>query len=447
MKTRLFRLTVLAGFTALAASTSIAETVTLKRTYELAQKNDPQWAAVKHQYQANQEVLDRSRAGLLPQIRLNASYSEEELDVDRTGTFDYNTTTYSANLVQPLFRLENWHAYQQGKALDSQYAAEYARATEDFYLRVVTRYLDVLRARANLTFRKAEEEAISRQLEQSKQRFEVGLVAITDVHEAQAVYDATVSARIAAESDLFTALRILETIAGSSIDDVAEFSEDLPVVPPQPLDMNQWVERSLSNNSTLLSAMHAAQVAEEDYKIRRAGHAPTLDLVGSHGHQSSDQPASFQMPGAGESPDTTATTLSLQLEIPIYSGGGVSAQRRQSKYLALAAKDTEHYARRQVIQDATNFYQLVVANVAQVHARKQSELSAKVALDATQAGYEAGTRTIVDVLTVQRNLFQAQRDYINARFDYVLNALRLKQVAGMLTEEELLALEQWIRPS
>ena len=446
MNTRLFRLTLLAGITALTASASFAETVTLKRAYELAQKNDPQWATVKHQYQANQQVLDQTRSGLLPQVSLNGNYSEEEVDVDGNGTFDYDTTTYSANLVQPLFRLENWHTYQQGKALDNQYAAEFARYTEDFYLRVLTRYLDVLRARADLTFRKSEEEAISRQLEQSKQRFEVGLVAITDVHEAQAAYDSAVSARITAESDLFVALRILETITGERVDDVIGLSENLPLVPPQPLDLNQWIERSLANNSTLQSAIFAARAAEENYKIKRAGHAPKLDLVGSYGNRSSDAPVNFATPGV-ETPETTTTTVSLQLEIPIYAGGGTSAQRRQSKYLALAAKDTENYARRQVIQDATNYYQLVVANVAQVNARKQSELSAKVALDATQAGYEAGTRTIVDVLTVQRNLFQSQRDYINARFDYVLNSLRLKQVAGILSEQELLALEQWIKPT
>lgn len=446
MKPRHLRMTLLAGLTALAASSSFAEIVTLKRTYELAQKNDPQWAAVKNQYSANQQVIDQTRAGLLPQIKLNGSYSQEELDVDSVDTFDYDRTNYSASVVQPLFRLENWHTYERGKALDSQYAAEFQRNEEDFYLRVLTRYLEVLRTRANLSFRKSEEEAIARQLEQSKQRFEVGLVAITDVHEAQAAYDSAVSARISAESDSFIALRILETITGEKVDDVVAISEDLPVIPPQPLDLNQWIEKSLANNATLQSAIFAAQAAEQDYKTKRAGHAPTLDLVGSYGHQSSDAPVSYLTPTV-ETPDTTTTTISLQLEIPIYSGGSTSASQRQSKYSALAAKDTENYARRQVIQDATNYYQLVVANVAQVNARKQSQTSAKVALDATQAGYEAGTRTIVDVLSVQRNLFQAQRDYINARFDYVLNSLRLKQVAGMLTEQELLALEQWIKPT
>lgn len=446
MKTRRLGLTLVAAITTLTATVGFAETVSLKRTYELAQQNDPQWAAIRNEYQANQQVLEQTRAGLLPQVNLKGNYNEENLDVDGIDTFDYNTTAYSANVVQPLFRLENWHTYQQGKALDSQYTAEFARYTEDFYLRVVTRYLDVLRARADLSFRKAEEEAIGRQLEQSKQRFEVGLVAITDVHEAQAAFDSAVSARISAESDLFVALRFLETITGARIDDVVGFQEEMPVVPPEPLDLNQWIERSLASNSTLQSAIFAAQAAEENYKIKRAGHAPTVDLVGSYGKQMSDAPANFMTPTI-ETPDTTQTVVSLQLNIPVYSGGGVSASRRQSMYQSMAAKDTEHYARRQVIQDATNYYQLVVANVAQVTARKQSQTSAKVALDATEAGYEAGTRTIVDVLTVQRNLFQAQRDYINARFDYLLNALRLKQVAGMLNEQEVLMLDRWARAS
>ena len=446
MKDKRIRIALFAVASMLSASLAHAEIVTLKRTYELAQKNDPQWSAVRNQYQANQQVVDQSRAGLLPQIKLSGNYNYENLDADGYGSDSYTSKGYAASVVQPLFRLDSWHNFQRGKALDSEYTAEFQRSQEDFYLRVLTRYLDVLRARANLTFRKSEEQAISRQLEQSKQRFDVGLVAITDVHEAQAAYDSAVSARISAESDLFVALRILETLAGQKIDDVVDLSENLPIVAPQPMDLNQWINRALANNATLQAAMFAAKAAEQDYKSKRAGHAPTLDLVGTHAYNSTEAPVSFLNPTVS-SPDTTADTVSLQLNIPLYSGGATSASQRQSKYLSLAATDNEHLARRQVIQDTTNFYQLVVANVSQVNARKQSTISAKVALDATQAGYEAGTRTIVDVLSVQRNLYQAQRDYINARFDYVLNSLRLKQTAGMLTEQELLALEQWMKPS
>lgn len=440
MKTSQFIRFVLSGACLISATLTQAEILTLKHTYELALVNDPQWSAAKNLYSANQQVIDQNRSGLLPQIGVQGSVSHTDVEYDGVGDDNYESHGYSASLRQPLFRLDNWHTYQLGKALDSQYSAEFQGTREDFMLRVLTRYLDVLRANANLTFRKAEQEAIARQLEQSKQRFEVGLVAITDVHEAQAAYDTAVSARISAESEQFVALRLLDTITGASVDNVVDLSEDLPILPPEPADMNQWVETSLSNNAKLQAAIYAAEAAQQNYKSQRGKHAPTVDLVGSHSYSSTDAASTL----GTNTPDTTSNVIAIEVELPLYSGGAISANRRQSQYQYLAAQDQEHQARRETIQDATNFYQLTIANVAQVTARKQSTISANVALEATQAGYEAGTRTIVDVLNVQRNLFQNQRDYTNARFDYVLNSLRLKRVAGMLSEEELLALEQWM---
>ena len=441
MKTSYFKQFLLCGTLLLGATTAQAEVLTLQKTYELAEQNDPQWAAAKNTYQANQQVIDQNRSGLLPQINLSGNVSKTDVEYDGYGDDDYDSHGYSANLRQPLFRLDNWHSYQLGKALDSQYSAEFQSTQEDFYLRIVTRYLEVLRANANLTFRKAEQEAIARQLEQSKQRFEVGLVAITDVHEAQAAYDTAVSSRISAESDQFVALRLLETITGATVENVIDLSLDLPVTVPEPLDLNQWIEKSLANNAKLRAAVYAAEAAQENYKSQRGKHAPTLDLVGTHAYNSTDAQS---LSTGSTTPDTTSNVIALELQIPLYSGGAISANRRQSQYQYMAAQDLEHQARRETIQDVTNFYQLTIANVAGVNARKQSTNSAKVALEATQAGYEAGTRTIVDVLNVQRNLFQNERDYTNARFDYVLNSLRLKRVAGMLSSEEILALEQWM---
>jgi len=441
MKTSQLKQAVICGAMLLGSTIVSAEVLTLQRTYELAQQNDPQWAAAKNTYQANQQVIDQNRSGLLPQINLTGNYRQNDVEYEDLGDDDYDSHGYSANLRQPLFRLDNWHTYKVGKALDSQYSAEFQNTTEVFYLRVVSRYLDVLRANANLTYRKAEQEAIARQLEQSKQRFEVGLVAITDVHEAQAAYDVAVSSRISAESDQFVALRLLETITGATVENVVGIRKDLAVTVPEPLDVNLWIERALANNANLQAAIYAAEAAQQNYKSQRGKHAPTLDLVGTHNYSSTDAQS---LATGGTSPDTTSNIIGLELEIPLYSGGAISASRRQSQYQFLAAQDLEHQARRETIQDVTNFYQLTIANVAEVTARKQSTNSAKVALEATQAGYEAGTRTIVDVLNVQRNLFQNERDYTNARFDYVLNSLRLKRVAGMLTEEELLTLEQWM---
>lgn len=440
MNTRSIKGLVLSGICLLAASLSHGEILTLQQTYELALTNDPQWAAAKNLNSANQQVIDLNRSGLLPQIGLSGSVSKSDVEYEGVGKDSYDSHGYAASLRQPLFRLDNWHTYQLGKALDSQYSAEFQGTSEDFILRVLTRYLDVLRANANLTFRKAEQEAIARQLEQSKQRFEVGLVAITDVHEAQAAYDTAVSTRISAESEQFVALRLLDTITGASVDNVVDLSEDLPIVPPEPIDLNQWIETSLQNNAQLRAAMYAAEAAQENYKSQRGKHAPTVDLVGSHSYNSTDATTSL----GSATPDATSNVIAIEVAVPLYTGGSVSANRRQTQFRYMAAQDLEHQARREAIQDATNFYQLTIANVAQVNARKQSTISAKVALEATQAGYEAGTRTIVDVLNVQRNLFQNERDYINARFDYVLNSLRLKRVAGMLNEAELLALEQWM---
>lgn len=442
MKTSYFKQILICSSLLFGASAVQAEILTLQRTFELAEQNDPQWAAAKNTYQANQQVIDQNRSGLLPQINLSGNLTKTDIEYEGYGDDDYDSHGYAANLRQPLFRLDNWHTYQLGKALDSQYSAEFQSTQEDFYLRIVTRYLEVLRANANLTFRKAEQEAIARQLEQSKQRFEVGLVAITDVHEAQAAYDTAVSSRISAESEQFVALRLLETITGATVENVVDLSLDLPIMVPEPLDLNLWIEKSLANNAKLKAAVYAAEAAQQNYKSQRGRHAPTLDLVGTHAYNSTDAQS---LTTGSTTPDTTSNIIALELQVPLYSGGAISASRRQSQYQFMAAQDLEHQARRETIQDVTNFYQLTIANVAGVTARKQSTNSAKVALEATQAGYEAGTRTIVDVLNVQRNLFQNERDYTNARFDYVLNSLRLKRVAGMLSSEEILALEQWMQ--
>ncbi len=424
-----------------ASMASHAEVFTLKQTYELALKNDPQWASTKNQNLANQQTIDQGRSALLPQIGLTGSIAETDVDYEGSTADDsFESHGYSASIRQPLFRLNSWHTYKSSKALNSQYEADFQRALEAFYLRVVTLYLDVLRANADVTYRKAEQEAIARQLEQSKQRFDVGLVAITDVHEAQAAYDTAVSARITAESNQFVALRSLETIVGTPVDNVVSLDEALPVIPPEPADLSLWINQALENNASLQSAIFATEAAQQDYKSKRGSHAPTLDIVGSHNYNSSDA-----MNNGFRSPDATSNQIALELNVPLYTGGATSANRRQSKYQFLATKDNEQLVRRQVTQTTTSYYQLMLASVAQVKASKQSALSAKVALEATQAGYEAGTRTIVDVLNVQRTLFQNERDYTNAIFNYVIYSLNLKQVSGTLTEEDILVLEQWMQ--
>ncbi len=436
------------------AQLSHAEILTLQDTYKLALENDPQWAAIQNQYLSNQQIVDQRRARLLPQVALDGSYTEADTDSDYStniGTQSQSSggssTQYGISATQTLFNLTTWHNYKSGKALNNQNEAEFELSQDALIVRVVTSYLALLRANANIEYLKAEQEAISRQLEQSKQRFEVGLVAITDVQEAQAAYDTAVSARIAAESDQFVAQRELETITGVKVDGVVDLDKNLPIIPPEPMDLNAWIQQAMDNNPSLQAAIFAAESAQQDYKAARGAHAPTAQLFGGYAHTTNEPDEAIEFRGGAfeaTKEETKGSTIGVSVNLPLYSGGSISSTRRRAHYSFLAAKDTENLRRREVIQDTSTFYQLMLTSVAQVKARKQSTKSAEVALEATEAGYEAGTRTIVDVLNVQRNLFQNQRDYINARFDYVLNALGLKQSTGMLSPKDVQALNKWM---
>lgn len=426
--------------TLLAPLAAHAAPLTLSATLERAQANDPQWSAIKHGYEANREVVNLTRAGLLPKVNGQVTTAKVEAEPKGYDAYGYNSRTWGVSLTQPLFSMESWHSYQAGKATLSQVDAELKAAEQEFLLRVATTYFELLRAEVDLETRKAEESAISRQLEQTKQRFQVGLVPKTDVQEAQSAYDLSVVGRIGAEAAVQVARRNLASLTNSSVDEVKDLQANMPIGAPQPADQDAWIKRAHENNPSLLSAQSAEKSASETYKSKRAGHLPTLNLVGSHGFSSGIQrgAAAFAMP------DATQTSIGLELNIPIYNGGAVSATRRQSLNQYYQAKDQVQYSRQTADLNAANLYLLVNTHVQRVSAYAQSIRSAESALTATQAGYDAGTRTIVDVLAVQRTVYSARSDYANARYDYVIDSMRLKQVAGVLSTADILAVNEWL---
>lgn len=418
--------------------------IDLKEAYDLADKNDPQWSSVKHNYQAQKENYYQARARLLPTVTLGAEASEEREDSENSDPDTSQRQVYSATLVQPLFRLDSWYAFKQVKATDKQVDAEYQAQQQAFLIRVLDTYLGVLRANENLAFRKAEESAIARQKDQTEQRFQVGLIAKTDVHEAEAAFDIAVVQRIVAERDLSLSLQNLETLTGTPIDSVESLAGDFPVVMPQPNNIEEWQTMAKDNNKQLISAQFNETAAENEYEARRAQHYPTLEFVGSYRKLETDSETNFG-DNTFATPDSETTTLALKLELPLYTGGLTSANRRQAKYQYLRAQDDKRFTERDVLKGTSNLVRVVQTHVAEVKAQNQSIRSAQSALDATQAGYEAGTRTIVDVLNAQRSLYQAKRNYADARFNYILDSLRLKELAGILTTEDLLAINQWLR--
>ncbi|MCG8311791.1 MAG: TolC family outer membrane protein [Pseudomonadales bacterium] len=426
------------------AATNNYAAIDLAKTYELADKNDPQWSAVKHAYQAQKEGYNQTRSQLLPSLSLGAEVAQKNTETDGGSEDDYQQQVYSASVSQPLFQLESWYNVKKAKATDKQADIEFEAALQSFLIRILDTYLNVLRAKETLAFTKAEESAIARQKDQTEQRFQVGLIAKTDVHEAQAAYDIAVVQRIIAERDLSLTLRSLETLTGTVIQEVQYLAEDFPISLPQPNDIEAWVNLSLENNKSLLAAKFNENAAQYEYDAKKALHYPTLDLVGSYQKLSSD--ATSVIGGIeSETPDTETTTIALQLNVPLYTGGLVSSSRRQAKSLLYKAQDDTRFTEKDLLKNVSNLVRVVQTRVAEVNAQRLSIRSAESALEATKAGYEAGTRTIVDVLDAQRLLYQAKRNYADARFNYILDSLRLKELSGILSPKDIASINEWLR--
>lgn len=427
---------------ALFSTPAFSQTLDLKSTLELANQNDPSWSAVKHGYDANKQNLELAKSGLLPRLSFSIDAGEERVDPKRGGASRYSTESYTLSLRQPLFYLEAWYAFQQARQTDGRFDALFKTEELAFYERVLTTYLNVLRANEELLFRQAEEKAIARQLEQTEQRHQVGLIARTDVHEAQAAYDIAVVLRIIAERDLDLSLQNLNTLTGTDVQKVAYLADDFPVTKPQPIDPGLWIEQALRGNFLLQAARNAELAADHRFKSIRARHLPTLDLLGSYNKSyTALESGDAQLNGSNRE----RSRIGLSLQIPIYTGGQTSASRIQAKAQAYQAHDEARAIERDVTEATLNLMRIVTTDVAQVGAQQQVIRSAESALEATQAGYEAGTRTIVDVLAAQKTLYSAKKDYANARYNYILNSIRLKQVAGTLSTEDILNINAWLR--
>lgn len=440
---------------------STAQADTLLDIYELALKNDPTLKAAQASYKSLRENKTLGRSALLPQISAQADYTDSERDVINDQTLSLggglvpnksNDNTkedskgYNISLSQNLFNLPAWFSFKQGKQLSQQAESQFSYDQQDLIIRVAEAYFTVLRARDNLTTNIAEEKAIERQLEQTQQRFDVGLIAITDVHEARAAHDLARVTRLEAEGNLGIAREALTVLTGQAPGELWTLKESLPIASPEPAQRADWVNFALKNNMRIKAAFFAAQAAHQNAKSKKAEHLPKLkgsinyfdnDTDGN----SFDNDLQVNKPSFNES---DGHSFGITLDVPIYSGGRVSASRRQAYQDYMRAYETHIGTQRNTIQLTRSLHLQVVTDVGKVNARQQAITSAQSALDATQAGYEVGTRNIVDVLNAQRFLFRALFNYSNARYDYVLNMLKLKQQAGTLSPSEVTELSSWL---
>ena len=409
----------------------------LKQIYDLALENDPQFRAAKATLDAAYESVKITRGDFLPNIDANASYSDTSSDSSNgttTTTSEGATTSYSVSLTQPLYRSNINVNHSRSKNFVQQADADYQSAQQDLIVRVATQYFRVLGAMDNLEFSKAELNANSRQLEQTKQRFEVGLVAITDVHEAQARYDLSVSQLISAENLLNNEQESLRAITGKYHQSLSQLQEETPLVPPEPNEIEHWTKLALDQNSLLISSQFLVEQARDSVDLQRAGHKPTLDFRASYNHNDSD---SF-----GE---TDSTTYSVNFGMNLFAGGSTSAYVRQAEFNLTQALETLEEVRRTTQRNARNAFLGVGSAISQVKALKQAVISSESRLKASEAGFDVGTRTTVDVLDARRELFNSQRQYARSRYDYILQKLQLEQASGMLDVEDINMVNGWLQ--
>jgi outer membrane protein len=410
----------------------------LVTVYGLALKNDAELMIAESNYLAAIEALPQARSGRKPQISLDASGTARESDNSETGDNDVDTVGYSLNLTQSLYDTEIQGDINVAEANSSAELARLKSARQALILRVSVTYFSILAAKDNVEFAYAERTAIGRQLEQAQKRFEVGLIAITDVHEAQARFDNAEAQVILAENILENAFQSLVVItADSSIKELAPLGEDLKLSFPDPIEVTSWVALALSNNLELIAAQQNLNAARyERDKNSRSGY-PTLDLVASY----ADNDVDDDFLGDSQQDDLT---IGIELQVPLYTGGRIGSEQAQAESNLRSAQNSLLLQSRLASQQSRTAFLDVVSGISQVKALKQAFNSSNIALEATQAGFEVGTRTSVDVLISLRETFRTRRDYAGSRYEYLLNKLRLKQAAGILQEDDLFEVNLWL---
>lgn len=398
---------------------------------------------------------------MLPQIALSANRTDQGRDgfssqfggsqfVDTFSDSETDQTFFSLSLTQPLFRWDSWLRLKQSDKIIAQAEIDYEVIMQNLMLRAATSYFDVLAARDSLESNKANKEAIARQLEQSETRFEVGLIAITDVQESRAAYDQAVASEILARRVLSTAREGLRELTGTYVEGLENPDDSLPLVAPEPADDNAWVARAMEQSLALNSSRLGVEIARDTIKVEKSNRLPTLDLVVRRDEFESDTAQVLTIEGLGpqDSPtrsDFSTDVIALQFNVPVFTGGATSSRVREAVQLHRAAQQRLERVARATERQTRDSYLGVISDISIVRALEKALESSETALRATEAGFDVGTRTTVDVLDARRNLLSAQTNLERGRYDYILNVLALKQATGTLAAPDLVEINEWLK--
>ncbi|RYU69997.1 outer membrane channel protein TolC [Aliivibrio finisterrensis] len=417
---------------ALGSFSSLAAADDLAQVYNQAKENDPQLLRAAATKDAAFEAVNSSQSSLLPQINLTAGYNMTRSDIDNR---ENDALTAGISLSQELYQRSSWVSLDISEKSARQADSAYAAEQQGVILRVAQAYFDVLRANDNLEFVRAEKAAVGRQLEQTKQRFDVGLSAITDVHDAQAQYDSVLANEVLTENQLVNSYEDLRVITGQGHTKLSVLDTERFSASPSAQSSDSLIDEAQQKNLSLLAARISADVAKDNISLASSGHMPSLTFDASYGYTDYDPTNPSIQNQQYSSNDLKA---GINLVVPIYTGGNTSSLTSQAEFQYVAASQDLEATYRDVTKNVRAFNNNINASIGALKAYEQTVISAKSALEATEAGFDVGTRTIVDVLDSTRRLYDANRNLANARYDYILSVLQLKQAVGTLSEQDIM---------
>ena len=435
----MMRLLATLWLAAISLNSAFAED--LMEIYQLAVQNDPDYKISGFNQSAAQEIKSQSIAQMLPNLGLSAGSNRNRLNSEKisylgSGLQHYWDSSLTLSLKQPVFNWAHWVQLDQADNKIAQAEAQLQAKQQNLIARTTTAYFNILAAQDNLEFANAEKKAIEKQLEQAKQRFEVGIIAITDVYEAQAAFDRALAASIEAENQLDNSKEVLREIVGDTPANLKKLALEVPLSPPMPEDISSWADTAESSNFAIVAQVNQAEFVRKNIELQQSKHLPTLDIVAQYRQQDNGNKAGFR--GDNE-------TYGLQFNLPLFEGGGTVSQTRQAEFEYESAKEELTKLKRSITREVKDSYRGVVASINQVKALKTTTESGELAVEAAEAGLEVGTRTMVDVLTIQRNLYKAKSDYARSRYDYLINGIKLKQAAGSLSDQDLQQINQYLQ--
>jgi outer membrane protein len=447
-ESRLHRRVLLSALVAaaLAAPVQAADLLTITRD---ALENNAELASARAEFGGVEAGRDVQRGDLLPQIGASADLTHNRqyesqvgegggLTAGGPGAGDdrYNSASLSLEASQALYDARNRREVEQAEGEIDRQTYRLAATEQQVLIDVAGAYFDILRAYEILEARRAQERAIGRQLEQAREQYEVGLIAVTEVEEAQATFDQSRAERIAAESDLQVSFEALERLTGQRYASIDSLQEELPIEPPTPASRDDWVQLAMENNPLVLAQQAGVEVSRSAVAVSRADRLPTLEAFANYQYSDSDSD--------GLEGQDSASQVGLGLSLPLYTGGRTRAAIRQSTFRLETSQYDFEAQRRDAVQQVRSLFTQVSNDVSAVEARAQAIVSNQSALDATRAGYEVGTRNIVDVLNAEQNLYGAVADHASARYDYVINLLTLRQQAGTLDVAAIEEVNAWL---